>query len=102
MIRVSVPIDLHAVMRDASTAFALATPLRVDDVLTQAVHEALGPRAPDDKRQRVLHSVRAGLDRGEYRLEIDGRPYVRRDDVVVAHGIIDVRFFLRRDAFDAA
>lgn len=96
MLRVAVPIDVSAVASTASTAFALATPLRVADVLTAAVVEALGPRAPQDKRERVVRSVLAGLASGEYVAEIDGRIYMRPDDVAVCSGTVSLRFFLRR------
>ena len=96
MLRVAVPIDVSAVTRTASTAFALATPLRVAELLSAAVIEALGPRAPEDKRERVVRSTIAGLASGTYVLDIDGRLYTDPDDVVVCSGIATLRFFLRR------
>jgi hypothetical protein len=96
MLRVPVPIDVTAVSSTASAAFALATPLRVSDLLTAAVIEALGPRAPQDKRERVVRSTIAGLAEGEYVVEIDGRFYTDPDDVAVCSGIVTLRFFLRR------
>ncbi|MEO7038935.1 MAG: hypothetical protein ABI186_02770 [Candidatus Elarobacter sp.] len=96
MLRVAVPIDVSAVSRTASTAFALATPLRVGDVVTAGVVEALGSRAPQDKRERVVRSTLAGLASGTYVVEIDGRLYADPDDVVVCSGTVTVRFFLRR------
>jgi hypothetical protein len=95
MLRVAVPIDVSAVSRTASTAFALATPLRVGDVLAAGVIEALGPRAPQDKRDRVLRSTLDGLVSGTYVLEIDGRFYTDPDDVVVVSGTVMLRFFVR-------
>lgn len=95
MLRVAVPIDVSAVSRTASTAFALATPLRVGDVVAAGVIEALGSRAPQDKRERVLRSVLAGLASGTYAVEIDGRFYLDADDVVVCSGTVHLRFFLR-------
>ena len=95
MLRVAVPIDVSAVSRTASTAFALATPLRVGDLLTAAVIEALGPRAPQDKRERVVCSTLAGLTSGTYVVEIDGRLYGDPDDVAVCSGTATLRFFLR-------
>ena len=95
MLRVAVPIDVSAVTRTASTAFALATPLRVGDLLTAAVIEALGPRAPQDKRERVIGSTLAGLTSGTYVVEIDGRMYTDPGDVAVCSGTATLRFFLR-------
>jgi hypothetical protein len=94
MLRVAVPIDVSAVSRTASTAFALATPLRVCDLLTAAVIEALGPRAPQDKRERVIRSTLDGLLSGTYVVEIDGRVYSDPDDVAVCSGMATLRFFL--------
>jgi hypothetical protein len=95
MLRVAVPIDVNAVARTASVAFALATPLRVGDLLAAAILEALGPRAPQDKRERVLRSTLEGLLAGKYVVEIDGRVYADPDDVVVCSGIATLRFFSR-------
>lgn len=96
MLRVAVPIDVSAVSSTASTAFALATPLRVGDLLTAAVIEALGPRAPQDKRERVVRSTLDGLVSGRFVVEIDGRTYGDPDDVAVCSGTATLRFFLRR------
>src|ERR1700737_1528464 len=96
MLRVAVPIDVSAVTRTASTAFALATPLRVGDLLTAAVIEALGPRAPQDKRERGVRSSLAGLTEGTFVVEIDGGVYSDPDDVAVVSGMATLRFFLRR------
>jgi hypothetical protein len=96
MLRVAVPIDVSAVASTASTAFALATPLRVGDLVTAAVREALGPRAPQDKRERVIRSTLAGLAAGTYVLEIDGRIYTHPDEIAVCSGTVSLRFFHRR------
>ena len=96
MLRVAVPIDVSAVSRTASTAFALATPLRVRDLLSAAVVEALGPRAPQDKRERVVGNTLAGLTSGAYVVEIDGRVYSDPDEVAVCSGTATLRFFRRR------
>ncbi|HZW52655.1 MAG TPA: hypothetical protein VFF00_01410, partial [Candidatus Elarobacter sp.] len=96
MLRVAVPIDVSAVSRTASAAFALATPLRVGDLVTAAIVEALGPRAPQDKRERVVRSTLAGLASGEYVVEVDGRVYRDPDDVAVCSGTATLRFFIRR------
>jgi hypothetical protein len=96
MLRVAVPIDVSAVARTASAAFALATPLRVCDLVTAAIAQALGTRAPQDKRERVLRSTLAGLREGRYAVEIDGRRYFDPEDIAVCSGTVTVRFFLRR------
>ncbi|HEY0615385.1 MAG TPA: hypothetical protein VGC96_12115 [Candidatus Elarobacter sp.] len=96
MLRVAVPIDVTAVARTASAAFALATPLRVGDLVASAVIEALGPRAPQDKRERVVRSTLDGLRSGRYVVDVDGRSYTDPDDVVVCSGTATLRFFVRR------
>jgi hypothetical protein len=100
MIRVRVPIDVNAVACADSSAFALATPMRVGELLTHAVLDALGPRAPQDKRQRTVANAHAGLNAGAYLLEIDGRFYDHCDDVAVVAGVATLRFYARhkRDA----
>ena len=79
MMRVRVPIDVNAVLCADSTAFALATPLRVGELLSHAVLDALGPRAPQDKRERTIARTHAGLNEGAFILEIDGRIYEHCD-----------------------
>ena len=101
MIRVRVPIDVNAVLCADSTAFALATPLRVGELLTHAVLDALGPRAPQDKRERTIARTHAGLNDGSFILEIDGRIYEHCDDVAVVAGIANLRFY-RRERRDTA
>ena len=101
MIRVRVPIDVNAVLCADSIAFALATPLRVGELLTHAVLDALGPRAPQDKRERMVASTHAGLNAGAFIVEIDGRIYEHCDDVTVVAGIANLRFY-RRERRDAA
>jgi hypothetical protein len=95
MLRVAVPIDVSAVSRTASAAFALATPLRVRDLLAAAVVDALGPRAPQDKRERVVRSTLDGLADGTFVVEIDGRVSTDPDEVVVCSGTATLRFFVR-------
>lgn len=95
MIVVSVPIDVRAVASTASTAFALATPLRVADVVASAVIAALGPRAPQDKRERVVRRTLDGLRSGAFLVEIDGRTYANGEDVAVCSGHATLRFFAR-------
>jgi hypothetical protein len=93
VIRVRVPLDLHAVAVNGSGAFALATPLRVRDLLSLAVREAIGSRAPHDKYVRSLRTTLAGLSAGRFIVHIDGRMFDDEDDVVVCTNVADVRFF---------
>jgi hypothetical protein len=94
MIRVKVPLDLHAVAVGGSGAFALATPLRVRDVLRFAVREVIGTRAPADKFSRSLHRTLAGLAAGDFTINVNGRSFSDADTIVVCERIADVRFFL--------
>ncbi len=100
MIRVRVPLDLHAVASCGSAAFALATPLRVRELLALAVREAIGARAPHDKFQRSMKRTLAGLAAGDFTVDVNGRHFTDGDAVVVCAGTADVRFFLahRRSA----
>ncbi len=98
MIRVRVPLDLHAVAAGGSTAFALATPLRVRDLLAHAVRAGIGERAPHDKFLRSMHRTLAGLASGDFTVDIDGRTFADADAVVVCDGTVDVRFFIERRA----
>jgi hypothetical protein len=91
-------LDLHAVAADGSAAFALATPLRVRELLALAVREAIGSRAPSDKFMRSVHRTLAGLARGDFIVDINGRSFVDADAVVVCEGSADVRFFLTQRA----
>ena len=65
-------------------------------MLREAVHEALGPRAPQDKRDRAVRSTLAGLRDGSFIVEIDGKRYADPDEIVVCSGTATLRFFLRR------
>jgi hypothetical protein len=94
MIRVKVPLDLHAVAIGGSGAFALATPLRIRDLLKFAVREALGARAPHDKFSRSVHRTLSGLAAGDFIVDVDGRGFADADAIVVCEGTADVRFFL--------
>lgn len=95
MIRVKVPLDLHAVVVAGAGTFALATPLRVRDLLAYAVREAIGARAPRDKFSRSMHRTLAGLAAGDFTIDVNGRSFTDADAVVVCEGTADVRFFLR-------
>ncbi|MGC9991363.1 MAG: hypothetical protein ABSD52_03050 [Candidatus Cybelea sp.] len=94
MIRVKVPLDLHAVVQGGSGAFALATPLRIRDLLGFAVREVIGTRAPRDKFSRSVHRTLAGLTAGDFTIDVDGRSFTDPDAVVVCDGTVAVRFFL--------
>lgn len=76
-----------------SPAFRFATPLRVGELLALAVIEALGPRAPQDKRERGLRSTLASLEAGDFVVDIDGRLFRDPDDVVVCAGSATLRFY---------
>lgn len=94
MIRVRVPLDLHAVSSSRSGAFALATPLRVRDLLSLAVREAIGSRAPADKFARSLRATLHGLSAGRFTVDINGRLFDDAEAVVVCGDVADVRFFI--------
>jgi hypothetical protein len=96
VIRVRVPLDLHAVAADGSAAFALATPLRVRELIALAVREAIGMRAPHDKFLRSMHRTLAGLAEGDFIVDIDGRRFADSEAVVLCGGTADVRFFVGR------
>lgn len=94
MILIKVPLDLDAVLCSGSRAFALATPVRVSELVAMAVREVIGPRAPHDKFQRSLRATLAGLHSGRFMLDIDGRRISNCDDVVLCDLTACVRFFL--------
>lgn len=96
MIRVRVPLDLHAVAADGCAAFALATPLRVRELIALAVREAIGARAPSDKFLRSIRRTLAGLDAGDFTVDIDGKRFADADAVVVCGCTADVRFYIGR------
>lgn len=105
MIRVKVPLDLHAVAVGGSGAFALATPVRIRDLLRFAVREAIGPHAPPDKFSRSLRRTLAGLAAGDFTINVNGRSFSDADTIVVCERTADVRFFLsqrRRTAIHRA
>ncbi len=94
MIRVKVPVDLHAVSIGGSGVFALATPVRVRDLLHFAVRESIGSRAPYDKFLRSVRRTLAGLAAGDFIVDINGRYFSDAETVVVCEGTADIRFFL--------
>ena len=91
-----VPLDLHAVASGGSMAFALATPLRVRDLLALAVREVIGTRAPRDKFLRSMRRTLAGLEAGDFTVDVNGRLFTDSNAVVVCENTVDVRFFLKR------
>lgn len=93
MIRVRVPLDVHAVASGGSVAFALATPMRVRDLLALAVREAIGSRAPEDKFFRSVRRTLAGLQAGDFTIDIDGRTFTDAEAVVMCENTANVRFF---------
>jgi hypothetical protein len=94
MISVRVPLDIHAVACSGSGAFALATPLRVRDLLSLAVREVIGARAPQDKFARSMRTTLLGLSSGRFTVAIDGREFTSADDVVVCGEVASVRFYM--------
>lgn len=96
VIRVRVPLDLHSVTADGCAAFALATPLRVRELIALAVREAIGARAPHDKFLRSIRRTLAGLATGDFTVDIDGRRFADADAVVVCGGTAHVRFYVGR------
>ncbi|HEY8314213.1 MAG TPA: hypothetical protein VIG51_08540 [Candidatus Baltobacteraceae bacterium] len=94
MIRVKVPLDLHAVACNGSAAFALATPLRVRELVVLAVREAIGTRAPSDKFQRSVRATLSGLASGRFIVDVDGRTFADAEDVVVCGDVASVRFYV--------
>jgi hypothetical protein len=93
VIQVSIPIDVGTVAETGSCAFALVTPMRVDHLLALAVLEALGARAPQDKRERGIRRTLAEFATGSFVVDVDGRMYDCPDSVVVCCGIARLRFF---------
>lgn len=94
MIRVRVPMDIHAVACNGSGAFALATPLRVRDLVSLAVREVIGARAPADKFARSLRTTLLGLAAGRFTIDINGRIFNDAEAVVVCGDTADVRFYI--------
>ncbi len=93
VIRIAIPIDVGTIAATESCAFAFATPIRVDRLLEMAVREALGARAPEDKRARSVRTTLAGFVAGKFVVDIDGRIFDRPETVVVCSGVVTLRFF---------
>jgi len=98
VIRVHVPIDVGTVTATASSAFALATPIRVDRLIALAVGQSCGERAPEEKRARHVRATLEGFRAGKFVVDIDGRLFNRPDAIVVCAGVATLRFFLREPA----
>jgi len=97
VIRVPIPVDVGTISATASAAFALATPLRVDRLIALAIREALGARAPQDKRERGIRAALEGFVSGRFVVDIDGRVYDRPESVVVCAGSATLRFFCKEN-----
>jgi hypothetical protein len=95
VIRVPIPIDVGTIAATAGSAFALATPFRVDRLIALAVAQSCGERTPREKRDRHVRATLDGFLAGKFVVEIDGRQFDRPDAVVVCSGIATLRFFLR-------
>jgi hypothetical protein len=93
VIRVAIPIDVRTIASTACSAFALVTPLRVEQLLRLAVYEVLGTRAPQDKRERGIRATLDGLRDGSFVIDVDGKIFDCLDDVVVCAGTATLRFF---------
>ena len=93
MIRIAIPIDVGTVASTGCQAFAQATPLRLDEILRMAVCEALGPRAPEDKRERGIRATLSGLRARKFIVDVDGRLFDDAEAVVVCAGVATLRFF---------
>ena len=101
VIRVSIPIDVGTVAATASSAFAHATPIRVDRLLALAVGQACGARAPQDKRDRSIRTALDGFRAGKFMIDIDGRLFDRPEAIVVCSGSATLRFFFAEPARQA-
>jgi hypothetical protein len=93
VIRVPVPIDIGTIAATANSAFALATPIRVDRLIALAVIQAGGFRAPQEKRERNVRATLEGFRAGRFVVDVDGRTFDRPETVVVCSGVATLRFF---------
>ena len=101
MIRVPIPIDIGTIAATDCGVFACATPLRVERLLALAVLEALGPRAPQDKRARAVRTTLAGFFAGLFTIEVDGRIFSDPAAIVMCGNVATLRFFSKRGSFAA-
>jgi hypothetical protein len=93
VIRIAIPIDVGTIASTRCQAFALATPLRLAEILRMAVCEALGPRTPDDKLERSIDATIAGFDARKFVVDVDGKLYDDSEAVVLCAGSATLRFF---------
>jgi hypothetical protein len=93
VIRVTIPIDIGIIGATGSEVFARATPMRIDQLIVLAVHEALGMRAPQDKRERALQATLGGFTAGHFILDVDGRLFTNPNQIVVCTESVTLRFF---------
>jgi hypothetical protein len=93
VIRVAIPIDVGTIAATANSAFALATPIRVDRLIALAVIAAGGARAPQEKRERTVRATLEGFRAGRFVVDVDGRLFDRPETVVVCAGTATLRFF---------
>ena len=82
----------------ACTAFALATPLRIEELVALAVREAQGAKAPLDKIKRCIGATLSGLRSGSFLVDVDGRMFGDPRAVVMCERWANVRFFLHASA----
>ena len=94
VIHVRVPLDLNAIADGDASAFALATPLALVQILALAVRQSIGDRAPRDLFERNFERTLAALDSGDITVTVDGRECRRLDEVIVCGTNASVRFFL--------
>lgn len=93
MLHVHVPIDIGTATTSQNLVFALATPMRVRDLLELAVVQALGKRAPAERRERHLETTLTGLALRKFSVDIDGRIFDDPEACVVCSGTVAMRFF---------
>jgi len=95
VVRVNVPLDLSVVRSTACAAFAIATPMRIEQIIALAVREAQGAKAPVDKIKRCIRATLAGFYAGNFFVDVDGRAFKDPRAVVMCERWATVRFFLR-------
>lgn len=74
--------------------------MRLRHLLSLAIREAIGPRAPHDKFLRTLRATLANFSAGRFIVDVNGRAFEHPDDVVVCTQTVNVRFFLARQRFE--
>ncbi len=101
MIRVSIPIDVGTIAATECSVFAHATPIRIERLLALAILEALGARAPQEKRARAIRTTLAGFYAGFFTVEVDGRLFDDPAATVVCGNVATLRFFAKHGSFAA-